>query len=112
MSEIEIGEYVRLHYGKIDRVKSNDYYMQQYIECEKGLYPRENIEEHSQNIIDLIEIGDYVNGSKVEKYKLSTNLITKERYILINDNWYLYDWNIKTLLTKEQYELVQYKVGD
>ena len=56
MEEIEVGDYVKLNYGKIDKVKNNDYYMQQYIECEKGLYPRENIVKHSKNIIDLIEV--------------------------------------------------------
>ena len=56
MEDIKVGEYVRTKNGKIDKVKNNDYYMKQYIECEKGLYLRENITKHSENLIDLIEV--------------------------------------------------------
>ena len=56
MEDIKVGEYVRTKNGKIDKVKNNDYYMQQYIECEKGLYLRDNITKHSFNLIDLLEV--------------------------------------------------------
>ena len=102
--KIEVGEYVRLHYGKIDRVKNNDYYMQQYIECEKGLYLRENIVKHSKNIIDLIEEGDYVNGDKV--YKITNALIylrgKSPCHKSIND--------IESIVTKEQFSSIEYKI--
>ncbi len=98
MSEdkIEVGEYVRLHYGKLDRVKNNDYYMQQYIECEKSLYPRENIVKHSKNIIDLIEVGDYVNGKTIKMNYESGKLIVPKK--------------IKSIVTKEQFNSVAYTV--
>ena len=60
MEDIKVGELVRLKNGRIDKVKNDDYYMQQYIECEKGLYLRENITKHSFNLIDLLEVGDIV----------------------------------------------------
>ena len=63
---IEIGEYTRTKNGKIDKVKSDYYYMQQYIECEKGSYLRDNITKHSANIIDLIEVRRY--SSNVRYY--------------------------------------------
>lgn len=56
MEDIKVGELVRLKNGRIDKVKNDDYYMQQYIECEKGLYLRDNITKHSFNLTDLIEI--------------------------------------------------------
>lgn len=56
MEDIEVGELVRLKNGRIDKVKNDDYYMQQYIECEKGLYLRDNITKHSFNLIDLLEV--------------------------------------------------------
>ena len=56
---IEAGEYVRTKNGKIDKVKNDDYYMKQYIECEKGLYLRENITKHSFNLIDILEVRRY-----------------------------------------------------
>lgn len=69
----------------------------------------------SHNIIDLIEVGDYVNG------KLTHKIDIKENHIA----WYLYDENnnmiagkdsdglqlkIKSIVTKEQYEANCYKV--
>ena len=36
MEEIEVGDYVRTSAGKIDKVINNNYYMPQYIECEKA----------------------------------------------------------------------------
>ena len=73
--EIKVGEYVRTKNGKIDKVKNNDYYMQQYIECEKGLYLRDNITKHSFNLTDLIEI------RRLCKWKKSK--FTKRRYKFI-----------------------------
>ena len=109
MEDIEVGEYVKLNYGKIDKVKNNDYYMQQYIECEKGLYPRENIVKHSKNIIDLIEVGDYVNGYPVRRIANFNNelcnfdLNTMEWTLLKNIDVY------NNILTKEQYMQNCYK---
>ena len=62
---IEVGEYVRTKSGKIDKVINNNYYMPQYIECEKGIVDKENIVKHSKNIIDLIEVGDIVHTRDV-----------------------------------------------
>lgn len=53
---IEVGEYVRTKSGKIDKVINNNYYMPQCIECEKSLVYKEDIVNHSKNIIDLIEV--------------------------------------------------------
>ena len=103
--KIEVGEYVRLTHGKIDRVKNNNYYMQQYIECEKGLYPRENIIKHSKNIIELIEVDDYVNGYLVtEIYDEMVQCLDGEIEYWKNE--------IHTIVTHEQFKQVQYKVGD
>lgn len=63
--EIKENEFIRTKTGKIDKVINNNYYMSQYIECEKGIVDKENIVNHSKNIIDLIEEGDYVNEQKV-----------------------------------------------
>ena len=53
--DIEKGEYVRNREGRIDKVINPDYYMSQYIECEKLLISRDSIVKHSKNIIDLVE---------------------------------------------------------
>lgn len=55
---IEAGEYVRTENGKIDKVVSNNYYMEKYIETEKDFIFCNSIVKHSKQLIDLIEIGD------------------------------------------------------
>ena len=62
---IEVNEYVRTKDGKIDKLINSNFYMSIYVECEKGLYLIESIVKHSKQLIDLIEVGDYVNGIEV-----------------------------------------------
>ena len=102
---IEVGEYVRTKSGKIDKVINNNYYMPQYIECEKGIVDKENIVKHSKNIIDLIEVGDFVNRERI--------LDITGDYIHTNEtdhNRFYLEKHIKTILTKEQMEANQYVV--
>ena len=114
--EIEVNEYVRLEYGKIDKVKNNDYYMQQYIECEEGLYPRENIVRHSKNIIDLVEVGDYVNGREVKHIAMFEGFPDYPKLIFVDETHLIPDDTcendeIQTILTRESYMANCYKVG-
>ena len=60
--------------------------------------------EPSFNIIDLIEVGDYVNGYKVRGTSVSTLLLDNFNMIQIDEE------DIKSIVTKEQFESVQYKV--
>lgn len=54
-NEIKDNEYIRTDTGKIDKVINANYYMPQYIECEKDLIFKNNIVKHSPNLIDIIE---------------------------------------------------------
>lgn len=76
-----------------------------------------DIIKHSKDIIDLIEVGDYVNGYKVEEVmeemgtwkrflEMTSNYTNKE----IGDCTIREDKDIKTILTKEQMEANQYVV--
>ena len=69
-----------------------------------GTYWRENIiGKPSHNIIDLIEVGDYVNGERVEEIWKEVVLVGQEcRPISFN--------NIKSIVTKEQFEAIKYEV--
>ena len=71
----------------------------------------------SQNIIDLIEVGDYVNGREVVEFDCEDETIlafpiytpdglfnTIECYVPLEE------FEIKTILTKEQYEANCYEV--
>lgn len=114
-------DYVRLNTGNIVKVigiKANKvnkraiYY---------GFYKQDwfdsiAVENFSDNIIDLIEVGDYVNGSKV--LAVMENMKTRELHLEMTSNYTneeigdctIYDKDIKIILTKEQYEANCYKV--
>lgn len=67
-----------------------------------------NILKASHNIIDLIEVGDYVNGDKV--------IYTNDGYFEVgeeNDNiGFTSDKFVKTIVTKEQFSAMEYRLGD
>lgn len=110
-NELKDNEYIRTDTGKIDKVINANYYMPQYIECEKDLIFKNNIVKHSPNLIDLIECGDYVNGKEVimdlqkskEWYKSKDDFITCKDYTFEEKE-------IKEVVTKEQFESISYKV--
>ncbi len=123
---MEIGEYVRTIYGAIYKVKDIIDFKKENSKPYRGgssgnlviitNNPKEDavwknyteeIVKHSKNIIDLIEVGDYVNGEKIKT-------ITNDRHLLLDRNVYLLDKyrEIKTILTKEQYEANCYKVKE
>lgn len=103
---IEIGEYVRTKSGKIDKVINNNYYMPQYIECEKGIVDKENIVKHSKIISEVVEIGDYVNGKRIHKIDKGQNYC----YLYYGNCKTFVDYQIETILTKELYQANCYTV--
>ena len=106
---IEAGEYVRTKNGKIDKIINNNCYMPQYIECEKSLLYKEDIVNHSKNIIDLIEVGDYVNGTEIDLLEKSENRVWSTS-TYGDEDIVFYENEIKTILTKEQFEQNCYTV--
>lgn len=66
-----------------------------------------SITKHSKNIIDIIEVGDYVNGKEVynENGKLAIELVE-----CIPPFEHIEDIDIKSIVTKEQFENAEYKV--
>lgn len=111
MEEIEVGEYVRTKSGKFDKVINNNYYMPQYIECEKSIVNKENIVKHSKNIIDLIEVGDYVNGHKIIMDLKQSRKHYDTIDCFVTARGYTFEENeIETILTKEQYIQNCYKI--
>ena len=108
---IEIGEYIRTKNGKIDKVINNNCYMPQYIECKKSLLYKEDIIKHSKNIIDLIEVGDYVNGNEVlDKYLFNGEIPVLETTGDETNAKCMCEGDIKIILTKEQYQANCYTV--
>ena len=118
--ELNIGDYVRDEKGNIDK------YIGQREEAFTygGLggavslkpqtikyYEKDNIKapiiKSSPNIIDLIEVGDYANGCIVINKKDETIQIIQ--LIIPFD---LKEKDIKSIVTKEQFESMEYKIGE
>ena len=76
----------------------------------------ENIIKSSPNILDLIEVGDYVNGYEVRD--ISYYGVPSSKTLLELDKWLgncykkIANEDINSILTKEQFESMEYKVGD
>lgn len=76
----------------------------------QGEYTKENVVKASYDIIDLIEVGDYVNGYYVEDvFKTFVNVAVGSNYF---QSPTIYENEIKSIVTKEQFESISYKVGD
>lgn len=111
--EIKENEFIRTKTGKIDKVINNNYYMSQYIECEKRIVEKENIVKHSFNIIDLIEVGDFVNENEViDKYLFNGEIPVLETTGDETNAKCMCEGDIKTILTHEQYERNCYKAKE
>lgn len=86
--------------------------MKQYLMDEYGNYIIDNsIIKSSDEPIDLIEEGDYVNGREVRKvYDLGFG----KCYCFKNEYGRHYDktYKIKSIVTKEQIESMQYEVDE
>ena len=118
---MEINEYVRHNgqFAKIIKVLGNNgnttiYNWQFWIEVDKPIFDGEcffEIEDGgyfkkpSKDIIDLIEVGDYVNGYKVFQI---INDIKGFGVIVFEDNTSIHEWQINTVLTHEQFEANAY----
>ena len=110
--EIEVGEYVRTNNGYITKMTSEDF-IKILLEGKSAFG---KLLKHSKNIIDLIEVGDYVNGYKV--ISVDYNVIDDKTECIeldLNNN-YQYNFisarQIKTIITKEQFASIEYKVEE
>ena len=76
---------------------------------------KKNVLKASENITDLIEVGDYVNGYLVKDIDYAFDDVVMNNknarrvpYIDCNKNNYIED--IKSIVTKEQFNSVKYEV--
>ena len=123
--KLEVGMYVRTKYGIAKYIKDlvtretiyrliDKKIVYDNVEDWEDCLLDNEISKASYNIIDLIEVGDYVNGHRVleifkDRIKFGEDslvLARKSNY----DNYYLYIEEIKSIVTKEQFESMQYKV--
>ena len=110
------GDYVRTKHGieKITDIKEwvNFQGYEKIITTDKNkyetLYEQSEIIKSSPNIIDLIEVGDYVNGYLVIEKDINNEL----RYIDLKDRnmKYVKYLDIKSIVTKEMFSSAEYRV--
>ena len=110
---MEVNDYVRTEWGDIERIVrvDNDNIIVEIEEDEDGrtyskMCYKEEIIKSSPNIIDILEVGDYVNGGQVRE-------IEKD-YIRISGGSYIWQFlkkeEIKSIATKEQFKNIEYEV--
>ena len=98
-----------LRHHNYDGISVNDYYFwNSYV-----------IGNPTNDIMDLIEVGDYVNGSRVEEIEEYNG----EKYLYLEEmeysnanqdyiNVYCKQEDIKSILTKEQFSQMEYRIGE
>lgn len=117
--KLEVGQFVRTKEGIIDKV-INDYNGHcanpnceyKHISCAKNYYDEDTVTKASYNIIDILEVGDYVNGRKVYQvgYNFQDDFVLKMSKSNYDD--FIYPNEIETIVTHEQMEQMEYKVGE
>ena len=117
MKEIKVGEYIRTTKGQIDKFK--EYGEEELlVRCENKKYWKSNIVKHNSNIIELLEVGDYVNGSRVVGFAYDGEKSIKKGVdekigVIVEERWELtkyFEKDIKSIVTKEQFETMKYEV--
>ena len=106
--ELKEGMYVRTKWG-INKI--NEYVPQSgQLYFKNDVCVKSNVIKASYNIIDLIEVGDYVNGMQVSRICFDEDggrILNFYGSILelINED-------IKSIITKEMFESMSYKVSE
>ena len=105
-NEIKVGEYCRYDDGTIIKVVEEEESLYNYLlKNKKGLF------KHSPNIIDLIEVGDYVNGEIIDQIQNDRNpKLIWHLSSYGDDDMAFKNEDIETVATKEMMESISYKV--
>lgn len=126
--EIEVNDYVRTKTGyigklhKISTYKINDKDKTMYLVDFGNItyaISYKDIVKHSPNIIDLIEVGDYVNGKKIDAI-LDSGFKSEgvaERVLCFEIDFPIekglrayHNYDIKSIVTKEMFASAEYRV--
>ena len=115
--KLEVGQFARLKSGYICKIINiNDFRepnMKYGVEAnylkDVMFIGDDDVVKASYNIIDILEIGDYVNGGQVREIK--------KGYIRISGGKSLWEYldnlkDIKSIVTHEQMEQIAYKVEE
>ena len=119
--KLEVGMYVRTDNGIIGKIYEKIGDMFTYKDSNRdyityGLLHTEIIKA-SHNIIDLIEVGDYVNDNRVitDVYRTPSG-----NFVEVDSRYIVFGWGtgmipeneIETIVTKEQFCSMEYKINE
>lgn len=121
--KIKVNDYVRTKRGQIHKITDLKGYYEndKLIEDRQYVYInnhfsgwdlgqfKELIIKTSPNIIDLIEVGDYVNGVEVENIDDEWITMSDTKVPILKS---IANGLIVSILTKEMFEQMEYKVGE
>ena len=129
--KIEVNEYVRTKEGFIYKIENGEEFYEDSVDVGIGIIPdvdgiwidrecldyidKRDIVKHSKQLIDLIEVGDFVNGYRVENV-INERDCPSWKCVDIDSSkdsseCTLWEEDIQKILTKEQMEANCYKVG-
>lgn len=114
--ELKENMYIRTKDGYIDKIlKLNESYVKGVSQKDDFYaYDIDNIVKASYNIIDILEVGDYVNGKKIINVILEDicgNEILDNQHIFTKDGE-IFENEIETIVTHEQMEQMAFKVEE
>ena len=117
---MNVGDYIRIRRHRDNNSPTGIMKIENLEQCINDLFIKINyrtyrkcqIIKSSPQIIDLIEVGDYVNNSKVVDIAYAP-----KKAIYVEQSWNgallpILNDRINSVLTKEQFEAMKYKVGD
>lgn len=112
--ELKENMYYRAYSGCINKIISiKDFNEREYLL--NGFYiNKDTIKKASYNIIDILEVGDYVNGKKIINIipeDICGDEILDNQHIFSIDGE-IFENEIKSIVTHEQIEQMAYKVGE
>ena len=118
--KLEVGHFIRTikGIGRIEEITEDR--TEIYFNCDTGVtisfikkdFTQEEMAQyykHSDNIIDLIEVGDYVNGQRVDTIQ-NGQLLSANSHDFWLENIVSCNEDIKSIVTKEQFESMKYKI--
>ena len=123
MEALSVGMYVRLKndvediviINKIANVFETSILTENDDSIYQGEYTKENVIKASYNIINILEVGDYVNGYKVSFKDNDYKPFVQCDYPVqegITNHYRFYEEAIYSIVTKEQMEQMAYKVRE
>lgn len=115
--KLEVGMYVRhkpllsskyVKINKIKEIEEKENCLHIWLE-DKDLITEKYLIKASYNIIDILEVGDYVNGKKIYSLGLTIGILNT---INFEDGTFTIAEDIKSVITHEQMEQIAYKVEE